>query len=103
MTDLTSKILTQEAKIEKPEVVDELKVQTQPSEIEEKSKLQNLKSKIEDSTPQISQPTFKIETIRVDTGRLDTLMTQVGELSVTKARVARRISEIEEIIETWKR
>ena len=100
MTDLTSKILTQEAKIEKPEVVDELKVQTQPSEIEEKSKLQNPKSKIE---AQISQPTFKIETIRVDTGRLDALMTQVGELSVTKARVARRISEIIEIIEIWER
>lgn len=92
-TDVTSKIETPEAKIEKPEVVKELK--TQPPEIEEKSKFQIPKSKIENA--------FKIDTIRVDTGRLDALMTQAGELSVTKARVARRISEIEEIIETWER
>lgn len=39
----------------------------------------------------------------MDTGRLDTLMTQAGELVVTKTRVARRVSEIEEIIEMWER
>ncbi|MEK6551973.1 MAG: Hpt domain-containing protein, partial [Bacteroidota bacterium] len=93
--DLTSKIQAQAVKIEKPAVAEELKAQTKPSEIEEKSKIQSPKSKIENA--------FKIDTIRVDTGRLDALMTQVGELSVTKARVARRISEIEEIIETWEK
>jgi two-component system chemotaxis sensor kinase CheA len=41
------------------------------------------------------------ETIRVDAEKLDILMRQAGELSVTKLRVARRLAEIEEIINLW--
>nr|CAD5970523.1 Chemotaxis protein CheA [Planktothrix pseudagardhii] len=44
---------------------------------------------------------YKIETIRVPTGNLDGLMTQTGELTVTKIRIAHRLSEIEEITSLW--
>ena len=42
---------------------------------------------------------FRIETVRVDTKMLDALMTQTGELTVTKAHISSRIPEIGEIIE----
>ena len=44
---------------------------------------------------------YHIDTIRVDPQRLDALMTQVGELTVTKIRIAQRLTEIEEIIGLW--
>ncbi|MBS0016253.1 MAG: hybrid sensor histidine kinase/response regulator [Arthrospira sp. SH-MAG29] len=50
--------------------------------------------------------TYKIETIRVATRNLDALMTQTGELTVTKIRIAHRLAEIEEItnlLEEWSR
>ncbi|OGP30118.1 MAG: hypothetical protein A2073_07695 [Deltaproteobacteria bacterium GWC2_42_11] len=52
------------------------------------------KSKIEDGS-------FKIETIRVDTKKLDELMTQVGELNIAKMRIINRPFEIDEIINLW--
>ena len=48
-----------------------------------------------------STGTYKIETIRVETNKLDTLMTQAGELTVSKIRIAHRLSEIEEIVALW--
>jgi len=42
---------------------------------------------------------FRIETVRVDTKMLDALMTQTGELTVTKGHISSRIPEIDEIIE----
>lgn len=42
--------------------------------------------------------TDTIDTIRVEAEKLDTLMRQAGELSVTKLRIARRMSDIEEIL-----
>lgn len=44
---------------------------------------------------------FKIETVRVDTRILDMLMTQAGELAVTKTHVARHVAEMEEVVELW--
>lgn len=44
---------------------------------------------------------YQIETIRVEPRKLDILMTQVGELTVTKIRIARHLAEIEEIIALW--
>lgn len=44
---------------------------------------------------------YRIDTIRVDPQKLDALMTQVGELTVTKIRLAQRLNEIEEIIGFW--
>ncbi len=44
---------------------------------------------------------YRIDTIRVETRNLDVLMTQAGELTVTKIRIARRLIEIEEIVTLW--
>ncbi|WP_082218463.1 hybrid sensor histidine kinase/response regulator [Kamptonema formosum] len=44
---------------------------------------------------------YRIETIRVETRNLDSLMTQAGELTVTKIRIAHRLAEIEEIVNLW--
>ncbi|MBW4423304.1 MAG: hybrid sensor histidine kinase/response regulator [Nostoc desertorum CM1-VF14] len=44
---------------------------------------------------------YRIETIRVGTRHLDTLMTQAGELTVTKIRIAHRLGEIEAIANLW--
>ncbi|PPT10273.1 Signal transduction histidine kinase CheA [Geitlerinema sp. FC II] len=44
---------------------------------------------------------YRIDTIRVATHNLDALMTQTGELTVTKIRIAHRLSEIEEIVSLW--
>jgi two-component system chemotaxis sensor kinase CheA len=44
---------------------------------------------------------YRIETIRVPTHNLDALMTQTGELTVTKIRVAHRLGEIEAITNLW--
>ncbi|MEB3338469.1 MAG: chemotaxis protein CheA, partial [Leptolyngbyaceae bacterium] len=49
---------------------------------------------------------YRIETIRVEPQKLDVLMTQAGELTVTKIRIAHRLTEIEEIrtlYEEWSR
>ena len=40
---------------------------------------------------------YRIDTIRVATSHLDALMTQAGELSVSKSRIAHRMMEIESI------
>jgi two-component system, chemotaxis family, sensor kinase CheA len=44
---------------------------------------------------------YRIETIRVPTQSLDALMTQSGELTVTKLRVAHRLVEIDAITDLW--
>jgi two-component system chemotaxis sensor kinase CheA len=90
----------------------------------EQSKIQNQKSKIEDSELRIPnsegatantelkkdekqseiqnpQSEFRIETIRVDTRKLDLLMTHTGELTVVKLRIVRLLGDIEEMIEQW--
>jgi two-component system, chemotaxis family, sensor kinase CheA len=44
---------------------------------------------------------YRIETIRVDPQKLDALMTEAGELTVIKIRIARRLADIEEIVSLW--
>ncbi len=44
---------------------------------------------------------YRIETIRVGTRHLDDLMTQAGELTVTKIRIAHVAAEIEELAALW--
>lgn len=44
---------------------------------------------------------FRIDTIRVDTNKLDELLTQAGELSVTRLRITHRLADIENIITQW--
>ena len=48
-----------------------------------------------------SSTSYHIETVRVPTRNLDSLMTQTGELTVTQIRLAHRLAEIEEIINLW--
>ncbi|HSM84134.1 MAG TPA: hybrid sensor histidine kinase/response regulator, partial [Nodosilinea sp.] len=44
---------------------------------------------------------YRIETIRVPTQSLDALMTQSGELTVTKLRVTHRLAEVDAITNLW--
>lgn len=44
---------------------------------------------------------YRIDTIRVETRNLDSLMTQTGELTVSKIRIAHRLWEVEEIVTLW--
>nr|WP_315862837.1 hybrid sensor histidine kinase/response regulator [Trichothermofontia sichuanensis] len=44
---------------------------------------------------------YRIETIRVPTRNLDALMTQAGELTVTKIRIAHRLAEVDAIVNLW--
>ena len=48
-----------------------------------------------------STSSYRIETIRVATQHLDDLMTQAGELTVTKTRLGHRVADIEEITNLW--
>ena len=76
-------------------------------EPKENGAIQNPKSKIvrlsEAEVQNSHTPTnsYRIETIRVGTRHLDTLMTQAGELTVTKIRIAHRLGEIEAIANLW--
>lgn len=44
---------------------------------------------------------YELDTIRVESERLDKLLTQVGELVVTKSLIADQLVEIDEIIALW--
>jgi two-component system, chemotaxis family, sensor kinase CheA len=48
-----------------------------------------------------STSSYRIETIRVATQNLDDLMTQAGELTVTKTRLGHRVTDIEQITNLW--
>ena len=48
-----------------------------------------------------STSSYRIETIRVATKNLDDLMTQAGELTVTKTRLGHRVADLEEITTLW--
>jgi len=52
-------------------------------------------------TATASEDSYRIDTIRVATRNLDALMTEAGELTVTKIRLAHRVTEIEEITKLW--
>lgn len=50
--------------------------------------------------------TFRLDSVRIESGRLDALLSQIGELTVTRTRVARRLGEMEDLIaycEEWRR
>jgi two-component system, chemotaxis family, sensor kinase CheA len=57
-----------------------------------------------DSPPTVSSyssSSYRIETIRVATQNLDDLMTQAGELTVTKTRLLHRLGDIEKLTILW--
>ncbi|MDR9402321.1 MAG: hybrid sensor histidine kinase/response regulator, partial [Halothece sp. Uz-M2-17] len=47
------------------------------------------------------QKPYRIDTIRVQTQHLDSLMTQTGELTVTKIRIAHTANQLEELFSLW--
>lgn len=52
------------------------------------------------TAPAAGKP-FRIETVRVETRKLDDLLTQVGELSVIQGRAQHRLALMEELQEQW--
>lgn len=67
---------------------------------------------VETKPPAIAEPavhppsgegTYRINTIRVETRHLDGLMTQTGELTVTKIGIAHTASSIENLAQLWER
>lgn len=46
---------------------------------------------------------YRIDTIRVETRYLDTLMTQAGELIVAQTRMAHRLAQIQELVGVWEK
>lgn len=44
---------------------------------------------------------YRIKTLRVETRDLDSLMTQAGELTVTKIRIAHRLNDVESLLGFW--
>ena len=56
---------------------------------------------VEDADSAPSSEPYEIETIRVEATKLDTLMTQAGELAVTKRRITRRTDDLDKILLFW--
>jgi len=50
--------------------------------------------------PAVGKP-FRIDTVRVETRKLDDLLTQAGELSVIQGRAQHRLTLMEELLEQW--
>ncbi len=100
---------SQEPEVNSIEVINTVKSNTfdKNQELKENATIQNPKSKIvrlseaEVQNPKSPTNSYRIETIRVGTRHLDTLMTQAGELTVTKIRIAHRLGEIEAIANLW--
>ncbi len=44
---------------------------------------------------------YQVDTIRVEPQKLDTLMTHANELTVTKLRISRQMTEIEQMLSLW--
>ena len=52
-------------------------------------------------TPAAAGEPFRIETVRVETRKLDDLLTQVGELAVIQGRAQHRVTQMEELLARW--
>lgn len=53
------------------------------------------------AAPTATAKPFRIETVRVETRKLDDLLTQVGELSVIQGRAQHRLGLMETLLEQW--
>jgi two-component system chemotaxis sensor kinase CheA len=71
-----------------------------PSVIEKVPAKEQIPPSAEVGEPGINN-NYHIDTIRVEPQKLDALMTQAGELTVTKLRFTQRMAEIEEIVTLW--
>ena len=52
-------------------------------------------------TTETAAESYQIDTVRVASTRLDTLITQAGELAVTKRRITRRMDDIDNVLFFW--
>ena len=79
-----------------------LKSETPQTEIPQ-SAISNPQSDIPQSAISIPNSTepFRIETVRVETRKLDDLLTLAGELSVIQGRAQHRLSLMDEMLEQW--
>lgn len=59
------------------------------------------KEAVEGRETTLEEEVSRIDTIRVDPRKLDILLNQVGELSVVRTRVKRRLKEIDEALGDW--
>ncbi|MEM8612533.1 MAG: hybrid sensor histidine kinase/response regulator [Cyanobacteria bacterium P01_H01_bin.105] len=62
--------------------------------------LEKTLSKTDEPNDNFNQ-SYQIDTVRVPSSKLDTLITQAGELAVTKRRVARRMDNIDKVLLFW--
>ncbi|GAB1542701.1 hybrid sensor histidine kinase/response regulator [Scytonema sp. NUACC21] len=76
---------------------------TSPQPIVEQPPVYNDAIYVSEPTEPIADPFAddRIDTIRVESERLDKLLTYVGELVVTKGQITNQLAEIEEIIILW--
>ena len=93
--------------------INEATAVTDVQELEEPEKLEELPREV--VTPEAealeigtSQPAdtgsdepYQIDTVRVESPKLDTLMTQAGELAVTKRRITRRMDDLDKVLVFW--
>ncbi|WP_414586225.1 response regulator [Scytonema sp. PCC 10023] len=87
-------------------VFDDAESEEDSSTLAEPQKVLNDAVKIGESTVAnadtiAAESDYQIDTIRVESQRLDKLLTQVGELVVTKSQIADQLVEIEEMITLW--
>ncbi|WP_017293120.1 hybrid sensor histidine kinase/response regulator [Geminocystis herdmanii] len=75
-------------------------VQQSPPEIKPQSSQKQQKKSANNHNNNKEEP-YKIDTIRVQTRHLDALMTQTGELTVTKIRIAHFASQMEQMVNLW--
>lgn len=88
-------------KVETPPVKTAVTTQTKQKPPQKTASAPPLKNEaIEPSGSKMGEP-YRIDTIRVKTSHLDALMTQTGELTVTKIRIAHTTNEIEEALAVW--
>ncbi len=82
------------------DTAEQIEVDTLFPDLASSTSEQNIAS--QDTSPVVEETTgesnYQIETIRVEPQKLDTLMTQAGELAVTKLSIEYHLTEIEEIV-----
>lgn len=96
--EITIDILPETPVIEEHPPATETQIVRQSSEIKPSS--QKREKKPTNNNNNKEEP-YKIDTIRVQTRHLDALMTQTGELTVTKIRIAHFASQMEQMVSLW--
>lgn len=62
---------------------------------------ENVTNPLPSGSSAIVNDPFRIETVRVETHKLDELLTQVGELSVIRGRTQHRLALMNELLDQW--